>query len=290
VAGQFGDHEGKTVELQTADVVDRSTFEKDAALAQSILTRLQGLLEKQARLDEVEKEQKRVAGNAEKTLDRLEAAIDNGSLTAATTVSPLLRWTPLGCRNKQLGTGESDVDCGGKVCNKCVNGKKCSESSDCTSLKCDEGKCTDSRWQSVTERMNLLCDTLKDPATGSLSKPVYEGGSKGEGDCADKCAALAKAQGAENCAFMSYWPETKWCRLTSTCSSKSADAHKVYEVNDAFSYPLVSLALLLHLFYSLPPPIPLPPLPPGSSRISFSLLTFSHIKPLCVSSRSFGAD
>jgi hypothetical protein len=213
--------------LPTRDKESQVIQTEKTKLTQSILTRLQGLENKQANLDEAENEQKREASKAENELDRIEAALDTvtGSVTepvfSTTSNIPSVEVSSDGCQNAQIDGGESDVDCGGNVCKKCSNTKKCGENLDCTSLTCESGRCAESQWQIVSERVNLLCDIA--------SKPVYEGASNGEDDCVSKCEAITKAQGPINCAFVSYWLATKWCRLTPTCETKSPDAHKEYQ-------------------------------------------------------------
>jgi hypothetical protein len=153
-------------------------------LIKSILKRLRGVVEKQGTVDAAEKAQQQEASAAEEALDRLEAdsdhylpstvvtAVGSGAAVAAAVSAPLQvvpqlagaavgavpAWTPLGCRNKRLDPegGESDVDCGGLVCNKCANGKKCDENAGCSSLKCDTGRCVYTPWQKVTEKVSGL--------------------------------------------------------------------------------------------------------------------------------------
>lgn len=51
----------------------------------------------------------------------------------------------LKCFNNVLDAGESDVDCGGSVCNKCGDGRTCTEQADCvesTSVCTTSGLCT----------------------------------------------------------------------------------------------------------------------------------------------------
>lgn len=41
------------------------------------------------------------------------------------------------CANRQVDTGETDVDCGGKLCPPCANFMKCLVGADCVSKLCD---------------------------------------------------------------------------------------------------------------------------------------------------------
>lgn len=45
------------------------------------------------------------------------------------------------CSNGQLDPGETDVDCGGSTCGKCVKGKKCKVDGDCAKTCGDAGVC-----------------------------------------------------------------------------------------------------------------------------------------------------
>lgn len=44
------------------------------------------------------------------------------------------------CSDGALSTGETDIDCGGATCAKCVVGKTCNGSGDCASGVCDVNK------------------------------------------------------------------------------------------------------------------------------------------------------
>ena len=46
------------------------------------------------------------------------------------------------CANGWLDGAETDIDCGGGTCGRCVTGKKCLVNSDCTSNDCSSGICT----------------------------------------------------------------------------------------------------------------------------------------------------
>ncbi len=63
-------------------------------------------------------------------LDRMQIAF-----TSASTCSKL------SCADKTKSGCETDVDCGGEACAKCVNGKKCSAGTDCLSGVCTGGVC-----------------------------------------------------------------------------------------------------------------------------------------------------
>jgi len=45
------------------------------------------------------------------------------------------------CTNGKLNDGETDVDCGGELCEVCAEGKKCLVASDCESQKCIDNVC-----------------------------------------------------------------------------------------------------------------------------------------------------
>jgi hypothetical protein len=214
---------------------DKSAAE--LVLTNAVLTRLRGLVRRQQEWVTEQQQQSSVAVEAEKRLNAIEATLASGLSSAAAEESTasvgttLTKWTPLICRNKKLDGEESDVDCGGKVCNKCANGKSCKSSADCASLKCDGGACAKGPWKLISLNLNSMCDTLKDPVTGASARPVYEGDSNGEDDCVAKCEASAAKKGDEGgCVFANYWVATKWCRLTRTCATESADPHKDYEV------------------------------------------------------------
>ncbi|MBI4451441.1 S8 family serine peptidase [Candidatus Woesearchaeota archaeon] len=49
------------------------------------------------------------------------------------------------CENNKKDKNESDIDCGGPVCQKCDLGQGCRQNSDCTSNNCRGGKCQESR-------------------------------------------------------------------------------------------------------------------------------------------------
>lgn len=45
------------------------------------------------------------------------------------------------CNDEQLNQNETDVDCGGGICPRCENGKRCKGGFDCLSGSCREGRC-----------------------------------------------------------------------------------------------------------------------------------------------------
>jgi hypothetical protein len=45
------------------------------------------------------------------------------------------------CEDGIINQYETDIDCGGKNCPKCLRGEQCLVNSDCSSLHCDEGVC-----------------------------------------------------------------------------------------------------------------------------------------------------
>jgi len=46
------------------------------------------------------------------------------------------------CSDSIKNQDETDIDCGGSICNKCANGKACISDSDCSSNNCDNNICT----------------------------------------------------------------------------------------------------------------------------------------------------
>jgi hypothetical protein len=72
--------------------------------------------------------------------------------TPGTTCAPFSQWTCtergdvkcalLPCNNFILDPGESDIDCGGTACTTCGAGQTCSRDTDCTSLRCERGRCS----------------------------------------------------------------------------------------------------------------------------------------------------
>lgn len=45
------------------------------------------------------------------------------------------------CEDRVRGGDESDVDCGGSLCDACASGRACDDASDCASAACDAGVC-----------------------------------------------------------------------------------------------------------------------------------------------------
>src|SRR5205814_1134554 len=56
--------------------------------------------------------------------------------TEMTCVAP-----PASCSDGTKNGSESDTDCGGGNCPRCINGKKCNVNSDCQSNNCSGGFC-----------------------------------------------------------------------------------------------------------------------------------------------------
>src|SRR6185295_9164847 len=53
-----------------------------------------------------------------------------------------------GVKNGTGGAAETDIDCGGNTCRKCITGKKCAANGDCVSNSCSAAK---------------VCNTIKCP-------------------------------------------------------------------------------------------------------------------------------
>jgi hypothetical protein len=60
------------------------------------------------------------------------------TLVCDPTIAPQ---TPTTCSNGVLNSGETDIDCGGPVCNDCGNGKSCTNGGDCVSKVCTTNVC-----------------------------------------------------------------------------------------------------------------------------------------------------
>ncbi|MEM9460238.1 MAG: hypothetical protein AAGF11_39050 [Myxococcota bacterium] len=50
---------------------------------------------------------------------------------------------PASCMDGRVNQDETDVDCGGSICDPCDNGQVCGVASDCLSTSCDAGVCID---------------------------------------------------------------------------------------------------------------------------------------------------
>ncbi|HQP95770.1 MAG TPA: hypothetical protein PLY68_06185, partial [Myxococcota bacterium] len=47
----------------------------------------------------------------------------------------------ISCWNRIMDQSETDIDCGGRVCNRCIAGKHCVYGTDCASGTCVAGLC-----------------------------------------------------------------------------------------------------------------------------------------------------
>ncbi len=141
------------------------------------------------------------------------------------------------CTDGAVNQDETDIDCGGTICNKCADGKICIQSSDCISLNCDSdlsgalkcqaATCLDTKKnqdETDVDCGGLICEECgegkiclinSDCATnycdGGLCKAVscsdgFKNGEETDIDCGDGC---------EGCA------DGKVCSINKDCESKS---------------------------------------------------------------------
>lgn len=69
---------------------------------------------------------------------------DAGAADAAQPVPPD-GGVPQGCRNNAWDGEETDLDCGGGTCCRCVAGQRCARNADCTTGICSSGSCAGQR-------------------------------------------------------------------------------------------------------------------------------------------------
>lgn len=81
--------------------------------------------------------------------DRANPAANNGS------------GDDLTCTDNEQNGAESDIDCGGSTCSKCIGGKRCGSASDCSSNVCTNGVC-------VTELGISSISPRSGPTTGGV--------------------------------------------------------------------------------------------------------------------------
>ncbi|MFH1440266.1 MAG: LamG-like jellyroll fold domain-containing protein [Candidatus Woesearchaeota archaeon] len=73
------------------------------------------------------------SGCNNKVRDIFEEGVDCGG--------PCPKQCPATCADKKQNQDESDIDCGGLKCNKCLDNYRCSDDNDCVSSFCGNGKC-----------------------------------------------------------------------------------------------------------------------------------------------------
>jgi len=155
------------------------------------------------------------------------------------------------CIDKAQNGDETDTDCGGKVCPKCADGKKCKAPADCKSGVCTGGicaaaTCTDKVMNGAETDVDCgggscpaCADTKKckaatdcksgvcDPKTGLCLAPTctdkVKNGDETDTDCGGKtcptCANKKKCKANADCASGLCDPKTGLC-LAATCTDK----------------------------------------------------------------------
>ncbi len=100
------------------------------------------------------------------------------------------------CTNKTKDGDETDVDCGGKGCPKCKNGKACDGDDDCQSGKCEEDICVASSADTCTNKTKDGDET--DVDCGGSCPQCKEGKAcQKNGDCdTGKCGDSGKCEKA----------------------------------------------------------------------------------------------
>ena len=71
------------------------------------------------------------------------------------------------CANSRQDAGETDTDCGGSLCEKCANGKRCAIDSDCVSDYCNSGRCNDDPCFSPVVGDLVIDEVLNNVKSGS---------------------------------------------------------------------------------------------------------------------------
>jgi hypothetical protein len=107
------------------------------------------------------------------------------------------------CSNDEKDNDETDVDCGGSVCEACANGKECKYNSDCESYNCDGGECKEG------DDFESLCTNNK---KDSLETDV---------DCGGVCVTKL----GKKCSL------GKECGSNSDCESGICDDHVCVDVD-----------------------------------------------------------
>ncbi len=93
------------------------------------------------------------------------------------------------CINQQIDEGETDVDCGGPLCEPCENEKTCQSGTDCISGYCNDiGRCEKAPCQNNNDcEENWTCDTTLGKCI-SCSDGV-KNGDETDVDCGGSCSA-----------------------------------------------------------------------------------------------------
>lgn len=68
---------------------------------------------------------------------------DSGSGSSSSGADSSSSGMPASCVDGLVNQDETDVDCGGSICDPCENGQACGVSGDCLSTSCDGGLCVD---------------------------------------------------------------------------------------------------------------------------------------------------
>ena len=96
---------------------------------------------------------------------------------------------PTGCSNGILNGTETDVDCGGAVCAKCIDDKACVGNADCTGGFCANNVC---KTPTCTDNLTNGNETDVDCGGGTCPKCTYGRRCGGTGDCvSSSCAGTA---------------------------------------------------------------------------------------------------
>ncbi len=141
------------------------------------------------------------------------------------------------CNNRVKDADESDVDCGGAKCAKCVNGKKCNEDkpnrSDCGSGYCNESHvCAPMKCETSDSCSNFggTCDPVEHICV--TCSDGIKNGTESDVDCGGTCST--KCEGGKACN------EHKDCSNGvcegKVCSSKTAETAdpNVLVINEVF--------------------------------------------------------
>jgi hypothetical protein len=107
---------------------------------------------------------------------------------------------PGSCADGERSGKETDVDCGGSDCLACADGKKCSESRDCSSQACEGGVCRSPSCADARRNQNesdVDCGGICGPCGDG--KVCIAGTDCSSGTCADgKCVPAGCADGRKN--------------------------------------------------------------------------------------------
>ncbi|CAF1521710.1 unnamed protein product [Adineta ricciae] len=107
------------------------------------------------------------------------------AITTVTTATAITTTQKPTCCDGITNGNETDVDCGGNNCSKCIDGKVCTNDADCLGHTCAAGKC----WATCTDGIQNQDETSID--CGGSCPNCKEGATcKINEDCADGCSTV----------------------------------------------------------------------------------------------------